>query len=98
MTRQLRLHDDALREFNDTVDYYDRESPGLGSVFIGEVEAGFARIRQHPEAAPEVAPNVRKLVLARFPYTLFYEVRDDFITILAIAPQRKRPFYWRGRG
>jgi hypothetical protein len=65
-------------------------------VFIDEVEAGFARIREHLRAAPEIAPNVRKLVLARFPHTLFYELRDDFIRLLAIAPQRKRPFYWRG--
>ena len=97
MTRQLRLHHDALRELNDVADYYERESPGLGSVFIDEVEVGFARIREHPLAAPECAPNVRKLVLARFPHTLFYEVRNDFIRILAIAPQRRRPFYWGER-
>ena len=97
MTLQLRLHDDALRELDDTVDYYEHESPGLGSVFVDEVEAGFARIREHPFAAPEIAPNVHQLALARFPHTIFYEVRSDFIRILAIAPQRRRPFYWGGR-
>ena len=97
MTRQLRLHPDALRELNESVDYYQRESPGLGAAFIDEVGAGFARIREHPQAAPEIAPDLHKLALARFPYTLFFELRDDFIRVLAIAPQRRRPFYWRGR-
>jgi len=36
-------------------------------------------------------------VLARLPYALVYEVRDDAILILAIAHQSKRPYYWRGR-
>ncbi len=97
MTRALRVHPDARREFDDAVDYYERESPGLGVIFTDEVDAGFARIRTHPDASPQVASGVRKLVLAKFPYSLIYEVRDDFMRILAVAHQRKRPFYWRGR-
>jgi plasmid stabilization system protein ParE len=94
---ELRLHRDALRELDDAADYYDRESVGLGSVFVDEVEAGLARIRLHSDAAPEIASGVRKLVLARFPYSLIYEPRDDFVRILAVAHQRRRPHYWRER-
>lgn len=97
MTRELRLHQDASRELDDAASYYDRESAGLGSVFVDEVEAGLARIRLHPDASPEVASGVRKLVLARFPYSLVYEVREDFVRILAVAHQRRRPYYWRER-
>jgi plasmid stabilization system protein ParE len=93
----LRIHPDARREFNDAVDYYERESPGLGSVFIDEVDAGFGRIQDHPDAAPQIAAGMRKLVLARFPYSIVYEIRSDFTRVLAVAHQRKRPFYWRGR-
>ena len=97
MTQILRVHPDARRELNDAVDYYERESQGLGSIFIDEVEAGFARIRSHPSAAPQVAGTVRRLILAKFPFSIVYESRDDFTRILAVAHQRKRPFYWRGR-
>lgn len=97
MTQSLRVHPDARREFSDAVDYYERESPGLGLILIDEVEAGFARIRNHPGAAPQVAEGVRKLALARFPYSIVYEIREDFMRVLAVAHQRKRPFYWRGR-
>ncbi len=97
MIPRLQVHPDARREFDDAVDYYDRENPGLGVKSTDEVEAGFTRIRTFPDASQLVAPNVRKLVLARFPYTLVYEVRDDFTRILAVAHQRKRPYYWRSR-
>lgn len=97
MNRELRLHDDAYRELSEAADYYDHESPGLGPVFADEIEAGFARILEYPDAAPQIASGVHRLVLARFPYNLIYEIREDFIRILAIAHQHKRPYYWRGR-
>ncbi len=97
IVRPVRLHEDAEPELNDAADYYDRESPSLGSAFLDEVESGFDRIRAYPDAAAEVAGGIRKLVLARFPYALVYEIRDDVIRILAVAHQRKRPYYWRGR-
>ena len=56
-----------------------------------------ARIRQYPGAALQVTNDVRKLVLAKFPYSLIYETREDSLRILAVAHQRKRPYYWRGR-
>jgi toxin ParE1/3/4 len=97
VTRVLQVHPDARREFNDAVDYYERESPGLGLIFTDEVDTGFSRIRQYPGAALQVTNDVRKLVLAKFPYSLIYETREDSLRILAVAHQRKRPNYWGGR-
>ena len=52
MTGQsLRLHEDADLELNDAADYYDRESPGLGSTFLDEVDSGFDRQRPNVELA-----------------------------------------------
>ena len=97
MTRELRVHPDARREFNDAIDYYERESPGLGLIFTNEVDAGFMRIREYTDAAPQVAKGVRRLVLAKFPYSLMYDTRDECLVVLAVAHHRKRPYYWRGR-
>ncbi len=93
----MRLHEDADLELSDAADYYDHESRGLGSAFLDEVDSGFDRIRTYPDAAVEVAPGIRKLVLAKFPYSVVYEIRDEAIRILAIAHQRKRPHYRCGR-
>jgi plasmid stabilization system protein ParE len=93
----LDLHEDADRELSDAAQYYDGERPGLGAAFVDEVEAGFARIVEHPSAAPELTSGVRKLVLARFPYSLIYDIDASPVHVLAVAHQRKRPFYWRGR-
>ncbi len=98
MTHELRVHPEARREFNDAIDYYERESPGLGLIFVGEVDSGFARIHEFPDAAPLIAKRARRLVLAKFPFSLIYETRDGYLVILAVAHHRKRPYYWRTRG
>jgi plasmid stabilization system protein ParE len=95
---RLDVQEDADRELEDAADYYDRESPGLGSAFIDEVGRAYGRIRSTPLAAEEIDPGIRRLVLARFPYNVIYEVDDESALVLAIAHQCKRPYYWRGRG
>jgi toxin ParE1/3/4 len=97
VTHELRVHPEARREFNDAIDYYERESPGLGLIFTNEVDTGFARIRHYPDAAPLVAKRARRLVLAKFPFSLIYETRVDCLMVLAVAHHRKRPYYWRVR-
>jgi toxin ParE1/3/4 len=89
MKRRLR--------FDSAADYYDLESPGLGNVFLNEVEHALAQVTEFPEAATPVHAAVRKRLLSKFPYALLYSLRDDEIRVLAVAHQKRRPFYWRGR-
>jgi plasmid stabilization system protein ParE len=91
------FHDAAGVEVDDAADYYDLESPGLGTAFIDEVARVIAKLEEHPKSAAPLHGNVRKAPLAKFPYSLLYSVKKDCIRILAVAHQRRRPFYWRGR-
>lgn len=97
MSRQLDFHESAELELNEAADFYDLRSPGLGGDFLDEVERGLGHIAEHPEAASPVLGVVRKRILARFPYSILHSVGEDGIRILAIAHQKRRPFYRRGR-
>lgn len=93
----LNIHEDADRELNDAADYYDTESPGLGTAFLDQLDDGYHRILENPHAAAEIDPDIRELVLAKFPYNLIYEIDGDAVLIPAVAHQRRRPHYWRER-
>jgi plasmid stabilization system protein ParE len=97
MSRRWSIHEAAEVEINEAADFYDARSPGLGGTFLDEVERALGRITEFPEAAPLVRGRVRKRSLAKFPYSLVYSIRPDEIRILAVAHQKRRPFYWRGR-
>jgi plasmid stabilization system protein ParE len=97
MSRSLRFDAAAERELNEASDYYDLESPGLGDVFLAEVEHALAQLEAFPEASEPLRAGLRRRLLHTFPYALLYSLRTDEIRILAVAHQRRRPFYWEDR-
>lgn len=97
MKLAVSVHEIAEAEINEAADFYDLENPGLGSVFINEVQRAIESISEYPDAAPLIRERVRKRVVATFPYSLIYSVWGNEIRILAAAHQKRRPFYWRGR-
>ncbi len=96
MTKLISIHEAAEIEINEVADFYDRESLGLGSAFLDEIEKAIEQISLLPELAPKRG-KVRTLNLSKFPYSLMYSIRPDEIRFLAVAHQRRRPFYWRSR-
>jgi toxin ParE1/3/4 len=97
MKRLFSIHENAEIEINEAADFYDLENPGLGSIFIDEIQRSIENIAQFPEAAPVIHGRVRKKPLVKFPYSLIYSIRSDEFRLLAVAHQKRRPFYWRGR-
>jgi plasmid stabilization system protein ParE len=97
MTRQIVFHPLAEQELNEAANYYNGASPGLGAAFLDEVEHAVKQILEQPAAAPLVNGVVRRKLVRRFPYSVMYSIQTDTIRILAIANQKRRPFYWRGR-
>src|SRR4051812_14822615 len=86
-------------ELHAAAAYYEAQRAGLGDDFMAEVEQAVQRIAQLPQACPvhDASTGVRKLVLRRFPYNLFYLELDDRIWIAAVAHQRRQPGYWAHR-
>jgi len=91
----LTLRPRAEADLAEAFRWYEARLPGLGDAFVQSVDACFARIQRHPEAHPEVHPRVRRAPLRRFPYGVFYVVRDDRIDVLAVYHARRRPREFR---
>lgn len=77
--------------------WYEDKREGLGKEFVMCVEAALDHIRRSPTAAKEVFPTVRRLVVRRFPYGIFYRVDPDQIAVLAVYHSRRDPRGWQER-
>jgi toxin ParE1/3/4 len=97
MNVTVTFHKLAEAELHEAIQYYESAVWGLGAAFLAEVERSIAQIRAHPEAAPFILKVVRRKILPRFPYVIMYSVVDDTIYVLAVANQKRRPFYWQQR-
>lgn len=88
---------EAEDEFRESVRYYENEAPGVGLRFIAEVRRGVNFITENPFGAAAVGSGIRRKVLNHFPYSLLYAVESELVVIVAVAHQKRRPRYWRGR-
>jgi plasmid stabilization system protein ParE len=87
----------AREELNDAAAFYEASVPGLGDAFLDDVERAIMTIRESPEIGASMGRGFRKAILRRFPFILVYAPRNDETVIVAVAHQRRRPGYWRGR-
>ena len=88
---------EAKEEFFEAARYYESEAPGVGISFITSVHMAVGKVVEFPLAAQVMRSGIRKKVLQHFSYNIFYAVEAETIVIVAVAHQRKRPNYWRGR-
>jgi toxin ParE1/3/4 len=96
--KPLDYHAGAEADLDEGIAYYENQKSGLGLEFQAEVEESTSQIQRSPKAfSPYGTEGLRKRVLDRFPYTIFYLEMDDRIWIAAVANQRRRPDYWAGR-
>jgi plasmid stabilization system protein ParE len=97
MITSVSIHEVADTELKEAARYYESKVDGLGFAFLDEVERVVNLIRDNPESAPRIYKVVRRKILRGFPYSIMYSIVDDSIRILAIANQKRRPFYWQDR-
>lgn len=81
----------------EAADCYDSERHGFGTAFVDEVERTLRQVAVHPEASPVELGNIRKCVVARFPYSVMYSAEAGGVLVTAIAHHSRRPTYWRSR-
>jgi plasmid stabilization system protein ParE len=94
----LIFHEDASAEVEEAVAWYEERREGLGSEFRQELEALLGRIQQNPQAFLQYNDQgVRRGLLRRFPYTVFFREYEDRIWIAAVVHQKRKPGYWSAR-
>jgi ParE toxin of type II toxin-antitoxin system, parDE len=92
-----RLKRDAAKELLDAAQYYESKQAGLGTEFIDEVDRAFAIIKKAPHRWPRVGKRVRRYRIDRFRYGIIYEVREDYLDVIAVMHLARRQGYWRSR-
>ena len=53
-----------------------------------------SRICESPEIWQKVYKEVRRYYLDRFPFHLIYRTQENYIEIIAVAHNKKRPRNW----
>lgn len=95
--RAVRYHPEARAEFLHQVEYYAGISAGLAGHFDKAVHIAEQQAAQAPESWPKYNGRTRRVIDRKFKFSLVYLHSEDEIYVVAIAPTRRRPGYWRAR-
>lgn len=94
---KVRLLAAARQELDDAVAWYDEQALGLGREFLDEIDRAVRRAAAFPMSCPEFEPDMRRCLLARFPYGLIFGVDGQTLVVVAVAHLHRAPRYWADR-
>lgn len=94
MAYRLKFSGRAVREIGEAFDWYEEQCQGLGSEFELAFELQLKRLEQVPLLYTEIIPGVRRTLLPRFPFGVFYTVKIDMVHVLAVIHNARNPQRW----
>lgn len=97
MTYKVVARPEAAREIREAFDWYEGRSEGLGLEFLRAADACLSGVRRNPFAFQPVHEHVRRALLRKFPYALFYLISEDTIVVVACFHVRRSPADWQRR-
>ncbi|MGE4296121.1 MAG: type II toxin-antitoxin system RelE/ParE family toxin [Campylobacterales bacterium] len=87
----------AQAELDEGFEYYESLQPDLGFRFVSEIKKAVSRIESHPKAWHPLGKNTKRCLVNGFPYGLIYQLREEFILVVAVANLHRKPGYWKDR-
>ena len=87
----------AAAEIETAYRWYEKERAGLGFEFLEAVDKLVRTIAENPERFPVIRRDVRRALLRRFPYSIFYSIVSGHIVVIACFHGKRNPKVWRGR-
>jgi len=91
------FHPQALAELQQQAVFYEERVAGLGERFITQVEAAIRLAAAMPGIGSPYLHGTRRVFPTGFPQSVVYRHTGDGLIVIADAPFRRKPVYWRRR-
>ena len=97
MIRQLIVGPQAQTDIEDAALWYDTEQEGLGARFLNGLDEVLERIVASPQQFPRIEDAVRRGLMRRFPFGVYFVHEKNQVHVLAVLHLSRRPGLWKHR-
>jgi plasmid stabilization system protein ParE len=94
---RLIYHPEAESELIEAARFYENRVQSLGAEFLVAIDHATDQICKSPDQWRVVGAGVRRYLMQRFPYALYYLIQSDQIQILTVKHHSRHPDGWRDR-
>ena len=77
--------------------WYDQRRDGLGTDFVQCVEETLRSVEALPQVHAPVYQDVRRALVRRFPYIVYYRIVDSEVVVIAVLHGRRHQRHWQSR-
>lgn len=79
------------------ISYYEDISPAVANRFRTAVDRRLDEIAKRPESFPGDVTPIRFAKIDQFPYLIFFVLKSDLVSVIAILHGSTEPGMWRKR-
>lgn len=99
MSRRRIVRQEAETDLAEAAFWYDDQRAGLGMELTLKVRSAIARALADPwlHLLIRRQPEVRRVLARRFPYRIFFIVRESAIAVFAVLHAARHDRHWRSR-
>lgn len=97
MTWEFVFRPEAESELIEAYEWYESRQQDLGNDFLLCVEAALSSIQRNPTLYPVVHKKVRRALIHRFPFGIYYMVYSEQILIISVFHASRNPKQWKSR-
>lgn len=94
---KLIINPFAQQDILDAREWYNQQKKNLGDELLLEVKQSIISIENNPFQYPEVKESIRKAIVNRFPYSIFFTISTSTINIFALFHTSRNPKVWEIR-
>lgn len=94
--KRVIIRPEAESDIEDAYQWYEAQRKGLGENFLLCVEEALARITRNPVIYSVVYKDIRRILIHRFPFGVFFIEGENSISVLAVLHARRNPKKWKG--
>ena len=88
---------EAESDIKDAYEWYEAQRKGLGEGFLLCIEEALSRVSRNPEIYSVVYKEVRRVLIHRFPFGVFFIENEERVSVLTVLHARRNPKTWKGR-
>lgn len=89
MAFKLIIKPIVFADADDAVAYYERKSKGLGKRFYNNLLTSLEDIQQNPFTFSYIKKPVRRHLISKFPYKVYYLFSDETIYVIGISHAKR---------
>lgn len=93
----IELSEEAEADLEKSYAYYLEESPKLADTFFKSINSIFNDIKRNPLIFPVAYEDIRKYVVKKFPFVIYYQIDKSKIKVIAIFHTSRNPEIWNER-